>query len=988
MKKTISIVLVFAMVLCMVASVLAAAPEKYSDIPEDSSKAAVNAVIANDLLIGSGNRFFPEASLKRAEMAAIINRAFGAAQKGDISKYSDIPSGKWYADDMAKAVRMGTFLGHNCKMNPEGEVTRQEAYAVLARAFKLTAADDSILDKYSDEASVSSWAKPGVSALAAHGYISGQNGKLRPLGSITRAEFAQALYNLAPNYIKAAGTYTSLADGNVIISTPDVTLKGVTVKGDLIIGDGAGTGSVTLDAVKIEGGTVIRGGGRNSIHIINGSSIAGAVIVDNVNNEVRIVTDKGTTVEKIEAGSQVILEGSFGEVKVIAGSASQADTGIGIEVKGSVQALTVEAKASVVVSKEAGIITVTVAQSASGSTVDVIGTAGKLNIGAKSDVTVSGKVTRVEIAESGESTSINTVTGAKIDTVVANATANISGKGTVKNVDANANDIKVDTAGTTVKAQQGTTGVTAGGNAVTGGTEATTPPPVAPVAPAAPSNPGGGNNTELPSITMEDIEAQLFQAGSEKVLAVVCNPADAVVTVSSSDEDVAAVSILTDSPGTPPYSILLNAGAKVGNATITYTASKSGYKSVTKAFLMTTTPGLPDRFRVSAASVDGEYIFVSDFKDAFGNRIKWNSDNANMFDTLSYYGINMDESKVFFRNADATSAVSATFAQLSDYFNAGYSQRYSDVTNGFTLHLTPGQMAEIGSASGLNGMFTGYDPSVHTGVFVEIKGKMYDDDSCAWDLSAAPAADAPGSPAIEFGTGSHESIGDQKFPIRMEKAIAVYCTPADATIAITSSNAEAASVYVWDNSGDDVPLSECRTFIVINSGPEVGDARITVTASGEGYQTSSTSFTMTSFAGLPNSFAVTAAGSTTGSGLELYLDSFADSDANPITGEELGTYGPDNNNSMIYFTSAPGEASEVCASLADLQGYIVAAGTAISFSAADMAAIYSGAGLNGMFVGFDANVHKYVYVCLKGAIWEDFDNPRCRWEIKASAELP
>ena len=183
-------------------SVNAARAEDFIDIPDNWSKTAILEAISNGLLTGNGNRIMPDAELKRCEMAAIINRAFGAAERGDIRKFTDIPDGKWYVDDIAKAVKMGTFKGDGNLMRPEDPITRQEAFVVLARALKLTTNDYSSLDKFTDKSQVSEWAKPGTAALVSAGYVRGSGGKLNPQAKITRAEFAQLMYNIIRTYIK------------------------------------------------------------------------------------------------------------------------------------------------------------------------------------------------------------------------------------------------------------------------------------------------------------------------------------------------------------------------------------------------------------------------------------------------------------------------------------------------------------------------------------------------------------------------------------------------------------------------------------------------------------------------------------------------------------------------------------------------------------------------------------------------------------------
>ncbi|MEG0778881.1 MAG: hypothetical protein RSG55_08540, partial [Oscillospiraceae bacterium] len=50
---------------------------------------------------------------KRAEMAAVTNRAFGATKQADLKGFSDVPATKCYFADMGKAVQMKTLGGVN-----------------------------------------------------------------------------------------------------------------------------------------------------------------------------------------------------------------------------------------------------------------------------------------------------------------------------------------------------------------------------------------------------------------------------------------------------------------------------------------------------------------------------------------------------------------------------------------------------------------------------------------------------------------------------------------------------------------------------------------------------------------------------------------------------------------------------------------------------------------------------------------------------------
>jgi len=474
-KKVICFLLIVAVLLSMAVPVMAANPEAFTDIPDNWSKTAIIEAISNGLLNGSNGKIMPDSSLRRCEMAAIINRAFGATQKGDISKFIDIKSDKWYAEDMAKAVKMGTFSGSGNQMRPEDFITRQEAFAVLARAFKLKTTDYSVLDKFNDKDKISEWAKPELAAIVEAGYVKGSNGSLNPTGRISRAEFAQAMYNMVKTYINAAGTYTAVNDGNVMINVPDVTLKGVTIKGDLIIGDGVGKGNVTLDNVKVEGRVVVRGGGNNSVHVINGSEIDGIMIIDNVNSEVRIVTDSGTTIKKIEAGSKAILEGNFGEVRVIGSTSGSTGGNSGIEIRGNVRNLSVESNTRITLTSGT-VFSVTVGEQGAGSEIIVSGAKiTKLETLSKTKVTVkSGTIDSVIVGNAARDTTLDVAKDAEVGKVTANAKAVITGSGTVANVEANADGIRIDTKGTKLTVKKGVKGVIADGEEVEGGATITT----------------------------------------------------------------------------------------------------------------------------------------------------------------------------------------------------------------------------------------------------------------------------------------------------------------------------------------------------------------------------------------------------------------------------------------------------------------------------------------------------------------------------------
>jgi hypothetical protein len=397
-KRKLALLLTVAMIISMFP--FNAFATEFSDMPDDWSTKALENAVANGLLKGDDGKIMPKESLTRAQMATIVNRAFGTLEKSSITGFDDVKKDAWYYDEMSKAVQMKTFIGSGDKLYPDNSISREEAFIVLARAFKLSGGNANILDKFTDKNDISDWAREGISSLVAAGYISGSDGRINPKHNITRAEFAQVMYNLLKNYINKEGTYTEDYDGNLMINVPNVTLKGLTVTGDLIIGDGVGDGEVILDDVTVTGRVLVRGGGENSIKIIGNSNINN-IIIARVDGKVRIYAEDGTEVGEVIADGydDVIIEGNF-------------------------------------------------------ESVTIVGT----------DITVTATNATVESASiEGENSKIIIDEKSSVKTINVNANnAEISGKGTVESVTANANNVEVTVPGASVTAGEGTTGVTAG----------------------------------------------------------------------------------------------------------------------------------------------------------------------------------------------------------------------------------------------------------------------------------------------------------------------------------------------------------------------------------------------------------------------------------------------------------------------------------------------------------------------------------------------
>ena len=344
-KRTLAMLLAGAMLLP--ANAFAASPEDFTDFPTDWSAAGLRSAVQNGLLNGSNGQINSSGLLIRAQMAAIVNRAFAARKTADLSVYSDANTSAWYYNDLELAVAMRTFQGANGKLNPEAPITREEAFVVLARAFALESGDTSVLNNYTDGASVSAWARSSVAALIENGYVNGANGKLNPKTSITRAEFAKVISEMASTYADADDSLSATVDGSVIVRENSVSLSGKTINGDLIIADGVSR--IDLTGVTVTGRIVLRGGESGVTFkdtkagkgIIANTDIAVSGSVDNITvaQGSAITVNSGASVGSINVnaeGAKITGAGKVGTVKANANNVTVTTTGTKVTAADSV----------------------------------------------------------------------------------------------------------------------------------------------------------------------------------------------------------------------------------------------------------------------------------------------------------------------------------------------------------------------------------------------------------------------------------------------------------------------------------------------------------------------------------------------------------------------------------------------------------------------------------------------------------------------------
>jgi hypothetical protein len=164
---------------------------------------AVSFVAARGITAGTGNgSYSPDAKLTRGEFIVMLMRAYSIApDENPTDNFSDAGS-TYYTGYLATAKRLGISAGvGNNLFAPGKEITHQEMFTLLYNALKVIGqlpegTEGKALSDFSDASDIASWAKDAMTLLVKTGTVGGSGGKLNPIGTATRAEMAQVLYNL------------------------------------------------------------------------------------------------------------------------------------------------------------------------------------------------------------------------------------------------------------------------------------------------------------------------------------------------------------------------------------------------------------------------------------------------------------------------------------------------------------------------------------------------------------------------------------------------------------------------------------------------------------------------------------------------------------------------------------------------------------------------------------------------------------------------
>jgi len=155
----------------------------FTDVtPDDWFYDSVKTVCLAGLMEGTGNgtTFSPAMPVTRGMLMTVLARLDGVDTSG---------GSVWYEKGVQWAMANGISDG----TNPEANITREQMIVMLYRCAGEPAAPDIQPENFSDSDTVSSWAADAMAWAVTSGIINGADGSLNPQGEATRMEMAAIL---------------------------------------------------------------------------------------------------------------------------------------------------------------------------------------------------------------------------------------------------------------------------------------------------------------------------------------------------------------------------------------------------------------------------------------------------------------------------------------------------------------------------------------------------------------------------------------------------------------------------------------------------------------------------------------------------------------------------------------------------------------------------------------------------------------------------
>lgn len=269
-----------------------------------------------------------ENKVTRAEFLTMLNRATGVWETQNAG-FPDVADDAWYKKQIDIAVTAGYVKGYDDNtIRPESNITRQEAAVILNRVFAEHAQNAAL--SFTDSNEVADWAAGSVAQLANKKYINGyEDNSFRPNDEITRGECMIIFDKIVSNLHNGRSKLENKDfEGNLVLTSSELTLTAVNVSGSVYITPGADAGEIRFTDVNAGGSIVFCG--RNGA----------ALVLENTNAQTLVMNGenaKALLCENTKIGECSVLKPSFIEQQNLTGDGisalyAYADTSISADI--------------------------------------------------------------------------------------------------------------------------------------------------------------------------------------------------------------------------------------------------------------------------------------------------------------------------------------------------------------------------------------------------------------------------------------------------------------------------------------------------------------------------------------------------------------------------------------------------------------------------------------------------------------------------------
>jgi len=292
-KKTISALLLFMIMIILTMPLQVFALN--NDYEGHWAEETINLWIDKGYINGySDGSFKPDGLITRAEFVTIVNKLNGYTEKADIN-FTDVKDSDWYYEEVQKGFKAGYISGvSDTKFSPNENLTREQAAVIISKLMNMEENLENT-NTFIDKDKISDWAKGSVNSAVNSNLILGyKDYSFKPQNPIKRAESIVILFRT-----------TNFSDtSDLIVNKPQTIIENKTVN-NLHITREIGDGEVTLKNVTVKGELLVEGGGLNTVLIENCS--INKLITNKADGKLRVLIKGTTTVDLTAVRTGVIL---------------------------------------------------------------------------------------------------------------------------------------------------------------------------------------------------------------------------------------------------------------------------------------------------------------------------------------------------------------------------------------------------------------------------------------------------------------------------------------------------------------------------------------------------------------------------------------------------------------------------------------------------------------------------------------------------------